>query len=494
MLSIRKHPHLYEINTLVWLEQLSAQHGRELKLADVPDEEWQRLKTKSFDLVYLLGVWKRSLIGRDIFRADQKEFASYQAALPNWNIDDVVGSPFSIQDYVPDPRIGDWTAIDSTRQRLHSLGMGLILDFVPNHTGFDHPWVPQFPERYILGSLEDFHRSPNAFFQIKDASGTNRFVARGKDPFFPPWNDVAQLNYFNPDCRAAMIRVLQTIAQHCDGVRCDMAMLVTNEVFSRTWANFLQNWPWPAAELWSEARGAVPDLLWIGEVYWDMEWTIQQFGFQFTYDKRLYDRLRAGVVSELRGHLTAGIAYQNKLMRFLENHDEPRGAAVFSREQLQSLALLLSTLPGMRFYYQGQLEGRRIRPPMPLVRVQHESDDPEVRGIYDLVLPLANADVFHRGEWELLAVESAGDPSNLALIAYSWTLENVIRVIVVNLSPAAAQGKVRLTQGLPESSHLIFSDALTGKDFTWDRTEVGSQGLYVRLDANRAHCFSIHPT
>ena len=75
-----------------------------------------------------------------------------------------------------------------------------------------------------------------------------RFIACGRDPFFPPWRDVAQLNYFNPATREAMIGVLTTIAQHCDGVRCDMAMLVLNDVFAQTWQQRVDLlWDAPAA-------------------------------------------------------------------------------------------------------------------------------------------------------------------------------------------------------------------------------------------------------
>ncbi len=491
MISIRKHPHLYEINTWVWLNRLSTATNRELKLADVPDEEWRLLRDLGFDLIYLLGIWKRSTVGRDIFRTNDNEFAAYAEALPDWKPEDVVGSPFSIQDYIPDPRIADWSTLDQLRQRLNSFGMGLVLDFVPNHTGFDYPWVFHFPERYILGSQQDFANNPSAFYQVRDAKGRTQYVARGKDPFFPPWTDVAQLNYFNPDCRSAMIALLQEIAHHCDGVRCDMAMLVTNEVFARTWGAFLPNGLKPATEFWMEARAAVPDLLWVGEVYWDMEWTMQQLGFQFTYDKRLYDRLRSGVITDVRGHLTADISYQNKLVRFLENHDELRSAAIFPRDGLLPLALMLCTLPGMRFYYQGQLEGRKIRPLMPLGRVKEEMDDPEVCRMYETVSRLANEELLHRGNWKLLPIESAGDASHGALIAYSWTLEGNARVIVLNLSSAPAQGKVRISQDLPASPRLIFSDTLTGKDCAWDRSEIQNQGLYVRLEGNRAHAFSL---
>jgi hypothetical protein len=204
---------------------------------------------------------------------------------------DVVGSPFSIQDYSPDPRIATAEGLTEVHKQLRRRGMGLILDFVPNHTGFDHGWMVQHPDRYIQGREQDFRGDPAAFYLVEREGDENLFVARGRDPYFPPWSDVAQLNYFNPDCRQGMIGILKNIAQYCDRVRCDMAMLVTNEIFNRTWGHLLRSWPVPTTDFWSEATAAAPDFLWLAEVYWDLEWRMQELGFQFAYDKRLYDRL-----------------------------------------------------------------------------------------------------------------------------------------------------------------------------------------------------------
>jgi len=264
-LSYRNHPHLYEINTWVWLEELSARHGRSLRLQDVPGEEWDRLADLGFDFIYLMGVWRRSWIGRRIFRTDPRNYPNFDAALPAWNMSDVVGSPFSIQDYSPDPRIDTVEGLNEIHNQLRNRGMGLILDFVPNHTGFDHDWITQHSDRYIQGSEEDFRRDPSSFYLVEKevergpgekGNAENLFIARGRDPYFPAWTDVAQLNYFNPECRQGMIGILKNIAQYCDGVRCDMAMLVTNEIFQRTWGNFLKPWPAPQTEFWQEATAA----------------------------------------------------------------------------------------------------------------------------------------------------------------------------------------------------------------------------------------------
>jgi len=490
-LCYRAHPHLYEINTWVWLEELSAKHGRCLSLQDVPGEEWDHLADLGFDFVYLMGVWRRSLSGRRIFRTDPRNFPSFDTALPGWKVSDVVGSPFSIQDYSPDPRIGTAESLSEARNQLRRRGMGLILDFVPNHTAFDHSWLVQYPDRYILGNEEDFRGDPTAFYRVEWNGDENLFVARCRDPYFPPWPDVAQLNYFNPECRQGMIGILKNIAQYCEGVRCDMAMLVTNEIFNRTWGHFLKPWPVPRTEFWEEAIAAVPDFVWLAEVYWDMEWRMQELGFQFTYDKRLYDRLREGSTGQVRTHLGADLRYQSKLTRFLENHDEPRSAAVFPRERIASVVTLLSTLPGMRFYHHGQLDGLKTFVPMPLSKARPENADPQIRELYERLLRSADAEVFHAGEWQLLEVQPAGDDTFQDLIAYRWHYQADNKLIVLNLGNRTAQGKVQKAIAGAAQNYL-FRDLLDGSEYLRDRAEIDGNGLYVRLAPYQAHAFEVH--
>ena len=104
-------------------------------------------------------------------------------------------------------------------------------------------------------------------------------------------------------------------------------MLVLPEVFERTWGIAASAfWPWATADV----RATVPGFLFLAEVYWDLEWTLQQQGFDYTYDKRLYDRLEEGHARPVREHLSAGLDFQDHLVRFLENHDEPRAASTFA--------------------------------------------------------------------------------------------------------------------------------------------------------------------
>src|SRR5579864_7239180 len=230
-----------------------------------------------------------------------------------------------------------------------------MLDFVPNHMGLGNPWTEDHPDYFVTGSELDLARAPQNYTWVKRKRG-DLLLAYGRDPYFSGWPDTLQLNYANPATQEAMIGELVRVAGQCDGVRCDMAMLVLPEVFERTWG---QRAPlfWPSAT--RRVRKRVPGFLFKAEVYWDLEWTLQQQGFDYAYDKRLYDRLRAGQARPVREHFLAGLDFQDKLARFLENHDEPRAAVTFGLEQHQAAAVLTFLSPGLRFFHQGEFEGRK---------------------------------------------------------------------------------------------------------------------------------------
>jgi glycosidase len=216
--------------------------------------------------------------------------------------------------------------------------MRLMLDFVPNHMGLDHPWVEQHPEHFVVGTDDDLARRPQDFTRLGD-----RVFAYGRDPYFDGWPDTLQLDYANPAVQEAMTDALIAVADRCDGIRCDMAMLILPDVFERTWGRRPEPF-WPAAV--ARLRERHPAVVLMAEVYWDLEWELQQQGFDFTYDKRLYDRLRDLHAGTVRDHLRAEIDYQHHLARFLENHDEPRAAATFAPEIHRPASLVTFLTPG----------------------------------------------------------------------------------------------------------------------------------------------------
>jgi hypothetical protein len=485
---MRKHPHLYEISVWPWLEGLSRREGRRVTLGTVPDAVWERLKGLGFDIIYLMGVWQRSPIGRHIARSEVSLFEAYDRGLPGWQPMDVPGSPFSISAYTPDLRIGGWDELDRLRDALHARGMRLVLDFVPNHTAFDHPWVTGHVGRYIAASLDTYRRAPRDYRLVEPTAGAPGFVACGRDPYFPAWTDAAQLNYFNPETRGAMIEQLSAIAAHCDGVRCDMAMLVLNDVFARTW-----NLVPPRTEFWADVRAALPDFMLIAEVYWDLEYKLQQLGFTFTYDKRLYDRLLHEPPSAVRDHLTAEREYQERSARFLENHDEPRSVTAFGAERIEAAAAICGTTPGLRLYYDGQLEGRQRFSPVQLGRWADEPLQPDVAAMYERLLRATADPVFHEGEWKLLDVTASDWTTHENLIAYSWRSASAWALVVANPGRTRGEGHVQIGEALGATSaaQLTFTDLLHEREYAWERSAVLERGLWVKLDAGKAHLFRI---
>ena len=318
-----------------------------------------------------------------------------------------------------------------------------MLDFVPNHMAPDHPWIDEHPDYFVHGSESDLARAPQNYCRVQTKNGP-LVLAYGRDPYFAGWPDTLQLNYGNPDLQQAMIGELERIAGQCDGVRCDMAMLVLPDVFERTWG-IRADLFWPKAT--ESVRRKHPHFRFMAEVYWDLEWTMQQQGFDYAYDKRLYDRLREGHARPVREHFHAGLDYQDKLARFLENHDEPRAAATFSPDVHEAAAVITFLSPGLRFFHQGQFEGRRKRISPHLVRGPQEPIDQTLEQFYDRLLAVLRQPVVRDGQWQLLDCTPAweGNWTWDCFLAFAWQGPDGERLLVtVNYAPNQSQCYVRL--------------------------------------------------
>ena len=481
------YPSVYEINTWVWLTDLSQKYGGIVNLASVPSAEWDAISAYGFDSAWFMGVWERSPAGIAIANQNKGLVDDFRRALPDFRPEDNVGSPYCVRRYVVDTHLGGPEGLAIARQELSKRGMNLILDFVPNHVAPDHPWVVEHPEYFIRGTIEDARSDPASYIEVQGS-----VYACGRDPYFPAWPDVLQLNAFEPGLRRAAIETISSIAQQCDGIRCDMAMLFLNAIFERTWGG--RAGPRPSTEYWvdviSAIRGRHPGFIFIAEAYWDMEWELQQQGFDFCYDKKLYDRLEHSNAEDIRLHLCADLAYQGKLLRFIENHDEPRASATFSSAKQRAAALTTATLPGIKLFHEGQFEGRKVRPPVFLGRRPGEPVDEDLRGFYGKLLEAVNRTAFREGQWSLC--ERTGWPDNATfqnLVTWSWVHDDERYLIVVNLSdcPVQAQVQVRWADADGQGWQLI--DLLSEVIYERDGDAMVSPGLYVELAPWKYHFF-----
>ena len=426
-----------------------------------------------------MGVWERSPAGIAVANQNKGLLEDFRRALPDYQSEDNVGSPYCVRQYSVDEHLGGPEGLASARRELAKRGIRLILDFVPNHVAPDHPWVIDHPEYFIMGSADDARNDPASFVETE-----GKVFACGRDPYFPAWPDVLQLNAFQSGLRQAVIETLSDIAGQCDGVRCDMAMLLINSIFERTWGN--RAGQRPAAEYWidviSTIKKTYPDFLFMAEAYWDLEWELQQQGFDYCYDKRLYDRLEEGTAENVRLHLCANPAYQGKLVLFIENHDEPRAHSTFSPQKERAAAVTFATIPGAKLFHEGQFEGRKVRLPVFLGRRPAEPADTDLQAFYCTLLKDASLKELRNGQWQLC--DRTGWPDNAScrnIVAWCWRSAGGYRLIVVNLSAYSAQGLVLLPWDELKGRSWQMADLFTGKEYEWSGDEMCTRGLYVDL-------------
>jgi len=486
-----RYPSLYQINTRVWLTALSAELHRPATLDDVEDEQIDRLAGLGLDWIWLLSVWQTGDAGRQVSRTNSEWRREFEHTLADLTDDDIAGSGFAITAYEVSAATGGEAALARFRERLQSHGLRLMLDFVPNHMALDHPWVDEHPDFFVGGTDADLARAPGNYVRLATRRG-DRVFAYGRDPYFAGWPDTLQIDYANPAAQEAMIATLVSIAERADGVRCDMAMLLLPDVFERTWGRRPEPF-WPRAI--EHVRNGAPGFRFMAEVYWDLEWTLQQQGFDYAYDKRLYDRLREGHARPVREHFHAGLDYQDRLARFLENHDEPRAASTFAPGQHEAAAVITFLSPGLRFFHQGQLEGRQTRISPHLVRAPLEPTDAALKAFYDRLLASLRRPSLGDGQWQLLACHPAwdGNGTSDAFLAFLWIGEDLDRVLVT-VNYAAHQSQCYVPVPIPDlAGHRVrLTDLLSAATYDRSGDELIARGLYLDVPSWGYHAFAVN--
>ena len=443
-----------------------------------------------------MGIWKTCSSTINKYCFEPELLASYNRSLKDWSKSDVIGSPYSIDEYVINPTLGSWDELNELKKQLNSKGIKLFVDFVSNHLSADSKYIQTNPEIFLKAD-EDFFQG-DSFTFFKPENDPQNVYAHGRDPFFPAWTDTIQINFFSSDARKFMTDILLKLTDVCDGVRCDMAMLPLNNVFQNTWLGVLNKFGYsrPDTEFWKDAISVVkrknPEFIFLGEAYWDLEWNLQQLGFDFTYDKRLTERLAANDLTGVRAHLQAEKSFQLKSVRFLENHDEQRAVTKFGKNRSLAAATVISTIQGMKFYFDGQFEGKKNKLAIQLGREPDEKICSGIIEYYDKLLAITKAEIFQKGEWNMMQPISIGynNTSYENFFAWQWIFENERRIIVINYSYSTSQCRLKLDIK-HDKNKIILVDLLTDEIYERWIDEVNNFGLYIELKGHQSHIFSI---
>ena len=484
---MRRFPLLHQLNTTLLLSRIGRRLGRAATLDDLDDATLAAILPQGTEWVWMLGVWRTGDAARAISRADPAVRHAADETLGTWTDDDITGSPFAITGTVVADRFGGEAALARLRARLDRRGIRLMLDFIPNHTAPDHPWVREDPDLYVNGDAHAIETDPLNWRRVETVRGT-RIIALGRDPYFPGWADTLQLDYANPETQARMRASLLEVARHGDGVRADMAMLVLPEVIRRTWHR-------DAADFWPDAIGAVretrPDFVMLAEVYWGLEDALLARGFDYAYDKTLYDALASRDAGRVRDSLAAPNERQQHLARFTENHDEARAATIFPWPVDRTASAIALLSPGLRFTHEGQRDGARLHVSLHLGRGPDERADPAIRAFFDRLFAILDADVFHAGHFAPLAPQAAwpGNPSHAGFVLFQW--RDAERLVVVVANHGAGQGQCRVFLDLPADGVIGLADLAGDEHYERDGAETARAGLYLDRPAFGLNVFDV---
>jgi hypothetical protein len=486
---------MLELNVRTWLRGVAMAENRPITLACVPDaviEAWRGMRLTH---LWLMGLWPTGPRSRNHAKRSDALASAFDAAAPGWKEADVCGSPYAISTYAVPRSMGGPEGLARFRRQLSNAGIRLVLDFVPNHVGLDHAWVREHPEWFI----EAAPRAEGASV-FRTAKGA-RWLAHGGDPYFAPWADTVQVNLRNPGAREALVSTLEAMASICDGVRCDMAMLALNEVFDRTWPLAGGGEVGGGEEFWTEAIGRVRQahagFEFIAEVYWDLEARLQSLGFDFTYDKRLYDYLVGMEPENVLRHLgPLTTEYLSRSLHFLENHDEARVAGLLASEAHRAATLVVMALPGMVLIHEGQMDGARIRQPIQLGLPVQEPVDHALAEMHRALLGALEGAGVGASEARLLRPQPAWE-GNLSWQSFVVILlepaTDRLELVVVNLASHRAQCHVALGVSRLAAYNWKLCDRLGPERHERSGEDMLSPGLYLDVPAHAAQVFSITP-
>ena len=472
------NPILYEISTRPWLYELSQKYGKKItKIKDIPLQELDYLHDMGIEIIWMMGVWTLGTYGLEF---DQKQ--DYSSVLPDWTKDDVIGSPYSIVEYTCNPELGTNDDLTWLKGQINNRNMKLILDFVPNHSAIDAPASITNQKLYI--------HAPNGKKDPKKY--TESGIAYGKDPYSDPWMDVIQWNYWETDTRKLMKLNLLTALKYSDGVRCDMAHLVLNDVFGNTWSEELKAWEYkkPNQEFWAyafeEVKYKYPDAILLAEVYedWQIE-ILKKLGFTYCYDKALLDKLR-GSAKDVKEYI------QNKewdnTVHFVENHDENRIIANVEDniEKAKAAGTIASTIGGMVFLNHGQWYGYKNKLDVHLRREASESINKNVFNYYKKLMQIIIDPAFKSSNYYYINNMTGDKPNNF--IAYIRQEGNNHYLIIINYNDENGCAEIPI-YNIEGTGNIRLYEMINDVEYTGNAETIKTKGLNVCLSGYETHIF-----
>lgn len=482
---IKEHPCLYLINTRLWLDQLSKKYETSITIDKVPSTEWQPLFDK-YDYFWFMGIYKESNASRQY--AQKWSFQS-RYALPDLDPDkDVAASPFAIPEYSPSHSIvKNWEDWDKTVDFLHQNDKKVIIDFVPNHLALDSELAKTHPEYFIRGSESQYYSNPDFYFPLLAADQKNYYLAHGKDPNFPSWADTLQLNYGLPQVHKYMSEILQNLAFHSDGLRCDMAMLLNPATFLRTWGWTLseeQKKYLDVHSFWAEnipfiKKNINQDFKFIGEVYWDQDYLSQYF--DYLYDDRFYKGV-TGSPLDLKNHLGELLTSRDnknpcRHALYIENHDEERSVKNLGEKRARAAAFLAAIIPDTMFIVnQGQEKGWKIRPPMQINRFPTEVDNPQIQKFYQKLFNLINSPLYKSGT--LINCQVNQLSGDTIALEFRSADENLTAIFCLNIGDSYS--KCTLPE-IGKNTEIEIESLTEDKEIIPDSSR--QNGLYIGLES-----------
>lgn len=483
---------LYEISARPWLYNLTQKYQKPIvRLLDVPDSEWKDIKGWGFDMIFVMGVWQLGNYGLNFDRTNPDLLAHYPQVLPGCTTADIIGSPYAVTNYTCNAPLGTDSDILALKQKLNALGLLLMLDYVPNHTAVDSSWAISNIEYYVRAPKGTGPPYPSDQYY---SAG----IAYGSAGYGGAWQDTLQINIWNPETRKVRTAEVMHVASLADGIRCDMAYLLLNSVFSQTWGAQLQSWGWaqPSTEWWSDTISVVkskyPNVTFLAEVYSPYEGQLQSLGFDYTYDKVLRDKLGGGDLTDIRNWIASLTPqYITQSAHYISNHDEQRGPTYFgSWWRSNAAAALLYTLPGLRYYWMWDMEGFSSQVDIHLRREKSEVSVPDVESFYRSLLSITTQPVFRLGTWVNLNI--GGSDSSWRLIGYRWSYGAERRLCVINFSDTEGWANVVLADAQPGPNNndtIPVTELLTNQVYYRSAASLRSTGLVVGVNSWYAQIF-----